>query len=269
MTALVSARSLSYAIGGKTLVDNVSLDLEAGSLTAILGPNGAGKTTLLRMLTGELKPTGGSVWMGDETLHAIPAWRLATRRAVMTQAASVTFPFTCYEVVRIAMQSPRRKAASTNVMDETIVEAMAAADVLHLAGRFYHTLSGGEQQRVQFARAICQLKSSAQYGARQILYLDEPTSNLDLRHQLMLISAARTLAAGGLAVCAILHDVNLACSHVDTVVMMKAGRAVASGRPADIIDRATIRDVFDVDILVSEVPPPGRPYVLPFTRSVG
>jgi iron complex transport system ATP-binding protein len=155
------------------------------------------------------------------------------------------------------------------MMDETIVEAMAIADVLHLADRFYHTLSGGEQQRVQFARAICQLKSSAQFGARQVLYLDEPTSNLDLRHQLMLIAAARSLAAGGLAVCAILHDVNLACSNVDTIVMMKAGRAVASGKPADIVDRATIRDVFDVDILVSEAPPAGTPYVLPFTPRLG
>ena len=269
MTALVSARSLTYAIGGRKLVDDVSLDLEAGSLTAILGPNGAGKTTLLRMLTGELKPTSGSVRMGDETLQQIPAWRLATRRAVMTQAASVTFPFTCYEVVRIAMQSPRRKKASASVMDETIVEAMAAADVLHLVDRFYHTLSGGEQQRVQFARAICQLKSSTQFGAGQVLFLDEPTSNLDLRHQLMLIATARTLAAGGLAVCAILHDVNLACSTVDTIVMMKAGRAVASGKPADIVDRATIRDVFDVDILVSEAPPAGTPYVLPFTPRLG
>jgi iron complex transport system ATP-binding protein len=206
--------------------------------------------------------------MADETLNQIPAWRLATRRAVMTQATSVTFPFSCYEVVRIAMQSPRRQA-SAKMMDETIVEAMAIADVLHLADRFYHTLSGGEQQRVQFARAICQLKSSAQFGARQVLYLDEPTSNLDLRHQLMLIAAARSLAVGGLAVCAILHDVNLACSNVDTIVMMKAGRAVASGKPADIVDRATIRDVFDVDILVSEAPPAGTPYVLPFTPRLG
>jgi iron complex transport system ATP-binding protein len=268
MTAIVSARSLSYAISGKTLVDNVSLDLEAGSITAILGPNGAGKTTLLRMLTGELKPTSGCVQMGDETLQQIPSWRLATRRAVMTQATSVTFPFSCYEVVRIAMQTPRRKT-SANMMDETIVGAMAIADVLHLADRFYHTLSGGEQQRVQFARAICQLKSSAQFGMPQVLYLDEPTSNLDLKHQLMLIAAARTLAAGGLAVCAILHDVNLACSNVDTIVMMKAGRAVASGKPADIVDRATIRDVFDVDILVSEAPPAGTPYVLPFTQRLG
>ncbi|MDF2118828.1 heme ABC transporter ATP-binding protein [Roseiarcaceae bacterium H3SJ34-1] len=269
MTALVSARSLSYAIGGKTLVDDVSLDLEAGLLTAILGPNGAGKTTLLRMLTGELKPTIGSVRMGDETLHTIPAWRLATRRAVMTQATSVTFPFTCYEVVRIAMQSPRRKAASASAMDDTVVEAMAVADVLHLADRFYHTLSGGEQQRVQFARAVCQLKSSAQFGMPQVLYLDEPTSNLDLRHQLMLIAAARTLATAGLAVCAILHDVNLACSHVDRIVMMKSGRAVASGRPAAIVDRSTVRNVFDVDILVCEPPPAGTPYVLPFTQRPG
>jgi iron complex transport system ATP-binding protein len=269
MTAIVSARSLTYAIGGKTLVEDVSLDLEAGSLTAILGPNGAGKTTLLRMLTGELKPTSGSVRMGDETLQQIPAWRLATRRAVMTQATSVTFPFTCYEVVRIAVQAPRRKGASAGLTDDTIVEALAIADVLHLADRFYHTLSGGEQQRVQFARAICQLKSSAQFGMPQVLYLDEPTSNLDLRHQLMLIEAARALAAGGLAVCAILHDVNLACSNVDTIVMMKAGSAVASGRPADIVDRATIRDVFDVDILVSEAPPAGMPYVLPFNQRPG
>lgn len=260
--AVIAGRGLGFSAGGRALVEDATLDLVPGRTTILIGPNGAGKSTLLKLMTGEAKPSTGSVLVESEPLHAVPAWRLACQRSVMAQHARLAFPFSVYEVVSLgvdgigrAMPRPRREAL--------IAECLAAAGVLDLAARRYQTLSGGEQQRVQFARVLCQLHAGSSVAGRQALFLDEPIASLDLCHQLALLDMARSIAARGVAVLIVLHDLNLAVTYADHLVVMDRGRIIAQGAPAATLDDALLRQVFRVDLSLSRAPAPGLPFLLP------
>ncbi|MBN9444501.1 MAG: heme ABC transporter ATP-binding protein [Bosea sp.] len=259
---LLSGRQLCFAAGGRMLVSDASLDLEPGATTILIGPNGAGKSTLLKLLTGELAPAAGSVHCADEALGTVPAWRLACLRAVMAQHSRLAFPFSVYEVARLGVDGIGR--ALTRQRREAIVaEALAAAGVLDLAGRRYQTLSGGEQQRVQFARVLCQLEAGRSVAERQVLFLDEPIASLDLCHQLALLDMARSIAGRGVAVLIVLHDLNLAVTYADHLVVMDRGRIIAQGPPAETLDDALLQQVFRVGLSLSRAPAPGLPFLLP------
>lgn len=263
MGPVVDAQHTSYRVGGAKLVDDTTLSLFPGELMVIVGPNGAGKSTLLKLLTGEIKPTAGSVQYGASPIDQLPAWRLACQRAVMAQAARLAFPFTVYEVVRLGVDGVGR-AKSREVVNTLVAEALAQADVMHLAARSYQTLSGGEQQRVQFARVLGQLRAGRSVAERQVLFLDEPIASLDLCHQFDLLDTARALAKTGVAVLAVLHDLNLAITYADRLVVMKEGCIVAQGPPADIVSAALLAEVFAVSLPVSFTN--GLPSILPQTR---
>jgi iron complex transport system ATP-binding protein len=261
-SAIVEGRNLSYRASGRALVEDASLALPAGRLTVLVGPNGAGKSTLLKLLSGELAPAAGEVRLGAEPLSAIPGWRLACRRAVMAQQTRLAFPFTVYEVARLGVDGVGR-ALTRSARAALIGQGLEAAGVLELAARAYQSLSGGEQQRVQFARALCQLEAGASLGESQALFLDEPVANLDLCHQLALLDRARALAARGVAVLAVLHDLNLAAAYADTLVAMDNGRIVARGAPGQVLKDALLAGVFKVDLALGRLPPPGLPFLLP------
>lgn len=261
-SSILSGRNLGFRAGGRALVADASLDLRPGSTTILIGPNGAGKSTLLKLLTGELASASGSVRIGDEALAAIPVWRLACLRAVMAQHSRLAFPFNVYEVARLGVDGIGR--ALTRQRREAIVaESLTAAGVLDLAGRRYQTLSGGEQQRVQFARVLCQLEAGRSVSERQALFLDEPIASLDLCHQLALLDMARSIAARGVAVLVVLHDLNLAVTYADHLVVMDRGRVIAQGKPAETLDDALLQQVFRVGLSLSRAPAPGLPFLLP------
>ena len=259
---IVRVEAVSLSIGRKTLVDAASLTLEAGHLTVLIGPNGAGKSSLLKLMTGESVPSSGRVFHGGEALPGIPGWRLAACRAVMAQSESLSFPFTVLDVVRMGQDGVGR-GLSISERSAIIEAALGAADVLHLAGRRYQTLSGGERQRAQFARALCQLEAGRSLRLPQALYLDEPVSSLDLSHQLALLDQVKRLTSNGLAVLCVLHDLNMAISFADRLVMMKDGRVVADGAPGVIATPASIASVFSVDPALIEALPDGTPSILP------
>ncbi len=261
-TPILSGRELGFNAGGRALVAGASLDLAPGSTTILIGPNGAGKSTLLKLLTGELAPATGDVRIADEALGAVPAWRLACLRAVMAQHARLAFPFSVYEVARLGVDGVGR-ALKRQRREAIVAESLAAAGVLELAGRRYQTLSGGEQQRVQFARVLCQLEAGRSVAARQALFLDEPIASLDLCHQLALLDMARNIAARGVAVLVVLHDLNLAVTYADHLVVMDRGRIIAQGPPAKTLDDALLQQVFRVDLSLSRAPAPGLPFLLP------
>jgi len=259
---LVQARGLSFSAGGRALVRDATLALEPGSTTILIGPNGAGKSTLLKLMTGEAKPSGGEIRFDGEALAAIPAWRLACQRAVMAQHARLVFPFSVYEVASLGVDGIGR-AMTRLRRDALIGECLAAAGVLEMAGRAYQTLSGGEQQRVQFARVLCQIEAGRSVASRQALFLDEPIASLDLCHQLALLDMARAVAARGVAVLIVLHDLNLAVTYADHLVVMDQGQIIAQGAPAKTLDDALLRQVFKVDLSLSRAPVPGLPFLLP------
>ncbi|MDP3545965.1 MAG: heme ABC transporter ATP-binding protein [Phreatobacter sp.] len=262
MTLLLEAEGVGIAYGRHKPVDQVSLALRAGEMMVIVGPNGAGKTTLMKLLTGELTPAEGAIRLDGEPLDAIPAWKLASQRAVMAQASRLAFPFSVAEVVRIGIDSVGR-ALPRGERERIIAEALAAADIGHLAGRSYQTLSGGEQQRVQFARTFAQLKAGRRATERQVLFLDEPVANLDLSHQIALMESAARLARAGVGVIAVLHDLNLAATFADHVAVMNRGRLQALGAAGIVITRTMVRDVFGVDLCREAPVPGGLPVVLP------
>jgi len=257
MTAVVTATGISLEAAGRTILVPTDLALAAGELTVVIGPNGAGKSTLLRVLAGEIAPASGTVLYGGTPVAAMPPWRLAAKRAVLPQSAQLAFPFTVAEVVRLGLDGAGNAAERMDMMRR----ALAAADVAHLAGRNYQTLSGGEQQRVQFARVLGQLMVGGRREKHLALFLDEPVASLDLRHQLGLLEHARRLAGEGVAVLAILHDLNLAAAYGDRLVVMKAGAVFADGSPEKVLTDALLRDVFNVQLNVGAVP--ATPFVLP------
>ena len=262
MSAPIEGAAIGYAVDGRALVQDVMLRVESGGLTVIVGPNGAGKSTLVRMLTGELRPSVGAALCLGEPVGRIPGWRLACQRAVLPQASRLAFPFTVRQIARIGQDGVGR-GLSARDRSALVGQALARADVGHLADRSYQTLSGGEQQRTQFARVLAQLAAGRTVVDRQAIILDEPIASLDLRHQLALLDHATALAADGVAVLAVLHDLNLAAAFADEIVVMAGGRVVAAGVPVAVLNDAILSGVFGLDLKVGQTPADGRPFVLP------
>jgi iron complex transport system ATP-binding protein len=259
---MLAATDLRVALGGRAVVDRVSLTVRPGEVLAVLGPNGAGKSTLLRALSGVARPQAGTVSLDGMPLPAWTPRALARRRAVLPQETQLSFPFRVHEVVMLG-RSPHVGACRSSDHLRAIDAAMRATDVAHLADRAYPTLSGGERQRVQLARALAQIwqpSGSAEADARYLL-LDEPTNNLDLRHQNEVLSAARRLAADGVGVLAILHDINLAATFADRICLLKDGRVVAEGPTASVIDEAPLAQTFNVSVTVLRHPSLPTPHI--------
>ncbi|EWY38013.1 hemin ABC transporter ATP-binding protein [Skermanella stibiiresistens SB22] len=258
---MIRASNVSLRRGGKALVDGVSLDLTPGTLTAVLGPNGAGKSSLVRLLSGEVAPDGGSVTLDGRPLAEWDPGDLARRRAVLSQAVTLSFPLRVGEVAMLG-RAPHR-SRRTHAENVRIVErALVAADAIHLAGRSYPSLSGGEQQRVQFARVLAQLDDPAETSARHLI-LDEPTASLDIRHQAQLLGLAHGLTRRGWAVLAVLHDPNLAAVHADTIVLMRGGRVLETGTPWSVMTPEALSATFDHPVLVSRRTDLDRPLIVP------
>ena len=261
---MITARNLTVALSGKTIVHGVSLEAKAGQLTAIVGPNGSGKTTMMKAVAGEL-PSKGEITINGHALAALEPWQLAVKRAVLPQAATIAFPFTVREIVRLGLTvGPNRHAER---IDAITAEALAAVDLAGFAGRFYQELSGGEQQRVQLARVLSQIWEPVLDGEPCFLILDEPVSALDIRHQLTIMTLARRYCAGGGGVIAVMHDLNLTAMFADHMVMMKSGRIERAGPPAEVMTDDAMEAVFGCRMRINGVPATGVPFVLPHTAS--
>jgi iron complex transport system ATP-binding protein len=248
---MMRAESVTVRIGRKRLLDGVDAEIRPGRVTALIGPNGAGKSTLISLLSGERRPDGGHVALDGLPMTSWPALALARRRAVLLQSTALDFAFTVEEVVELGRLP---FAGTTRQLDDerAIAAACRLAGVDGFRARSYQTLSGGEKQRVQFARALAQLwqrgETDGPNGAARYLLLDEPTSALDLRHQRIVLDAARRLAGEGVGVLAALHDLNLAAAFADDVVMLRDGRVVAAGPTAEVMTETLLGRCFDTPI---------------------
>jgi iron complex transport system ATP-binding protein len=261
-TPILSAKHLTYRVPGRVIVNDASVELTSGRIAIIVGPNGAGKSTLLKLLTGEWRPHAGKVELRGERLDAFEPWRLACIRAVLPQSSAVALPFTVREIAGFGLEGVGRPLSRAH-KDAALERALETADATHLADHSIQNLSGGERQRVHFARILCQLVAGRPIAERQLLFLDEPTANLDLSHQLDLLDSVAALAANGAAVVAIIHDLNLAAAYADELIVLDQGQIVASGAPADILTSALLSKVFRLGIKVGETPSDGTPFILP------
>lgn len=258
---MIEARDVSVAIGGKRIVTDVDFTARPGEIAAIVGPNGSGKTTFLKALSGDL-PFSGTVDINGRDLAAMKPVEAATARAVLPQATTLSFPFTVREVVRLGLVGGR-SGVLPGENERLPEQALARVDLDGFAGRFYQELSGGEQQRVQLARVLCQVWAPVLDGKPRYLFLDEPVSSLDIKHQLIIMNIARDFARRGGGVIAILHDLNLTAMYADRVFVMHCGRLAADGSPQEVLSDDLIEKVFDCRLRVGVLPAANMPFVLP------
>jgi iron complex transport system ATP-binding protein len=257
MNTVLEASQLSMTVGRATLLDCVDLGIRGGEALAIVGPNGAGKSTLLRLLSADLMPSAGAVRLQGRDLRAYAPAELALRRAMLSQHVTVSFPFTVHEIVAMGCGGTSG-AASRALVDSAIDEVGLDA----LRDRELPTLSGGEQQRAHLARVLVQLTCGERIHGPGILLLDEPTSSLDLRHQIALVEIAQRRARNGTAVVAVLHDLNLAVRFADRIVVLDHGKVAADGTPDETISSEIVRRTFEIDVVVERTSE-GLPFVLP------
>ncbi|MFE3589788.1 heme ABC transporter ATP-binding protein [Streptomyces niveus] len=234
----------------------VDLVVRAGEVLVLVGPNGAGKSTLLAALAADLDATGtsGRVRIGDRPAHDWSAPELALRRAVLPQAATLSFPFPVEEVVRMG-RTPWAGTAAADEDDAAVADAMAATEVTGFARRPFSALSGGERARVALARVLAQ--------RAPLLLLDEPTAALDLRHQELVLRVCRARATAGDAVVVVLHDLGLAAAHADRAAVLHEGRVVADGPPAEVFGGELLSRVYRQPVEVFPHPRTGTPLVIP------
>jgi iron complex transport system ATP-binding protein len=262
---MISARDICVSLGGKPIIRNVSLMARPGAVTVIVGPNGSGKTTMVRALSGDVVHSG-EVRINGRDCGRLQAWQMAAMRAVLPQSTNLSFPFTVREIVGLGLTGGRsgipahRQAGAPE-------RALERVDLAGFGGRFYQELSGGEQQRVQLARVLCQVWEPVLDGDPRWLFLDEPVSSLDIRHQLIIMEIAADFARRGGGVLAVLHDLNLTAMFADQVILMDRGRIVETGTPGVVFRDELVERVFGCALKVSTLPPLGMPYILP--QSVG
>ncbi|WOO42639.1 heme ABC transporter ATP-binding protein [Rubellicoccus peritrichatus] len=248
---MIAAKNISYAYGTKQVLDDVSLSIEAGTITAIIGPNGAGKSTLLNIMTGAIEASSGSILLDEKSLKSFGAADLACRRAVLPQSSKLGFNFTVREVVEMGRMPHLDRHEKDSGVD-IVGLAMEATDISALEERHYLTLSGGERQRVDLARVLAQIWPDKESGSTAYLFLDEPTNNLDISHQHAVLEAGKKMASQGLGVCCVLHDLNLALNYTDCTLLLKQGRVFAQGKTEETMTRKILGEVFGVDVSVIE-----------------
>ena len=254
MTSL-SATAVTAAYGPRVVLRECSFAMRSGEIVAVVGPNGAGKSTLLRVLAGLLRPTAGAVALDGQDLTTLSRSAIARRIAVVPQIFDTLFPFTVREVVALGRTARLGSFGRASPDDVAAIErATADLELGALASRRIDRLSGGERQRAVLAMALAQ--------ETEVLLLDEPTVHLDPAHQIATLDLIRSLAAKrNLAVCAVLHDLNLASTFASRIVVLADGRVARDGTPAEVLSADLVRTVFGdgLDVVARD----GHPAVLP------
>lgn len=252
---MLHVHNLSVTVGGKTILREISLQARPGQLTALLGANGAGKSTLLRTVSGNITPQHGRVLWNTVDVLALPPRQRARLIAVLPQQSTLPPGFTVREVVHMGRTPYLNFLGQPGPRDEDIVyRALEQAQAAHLANRAVETLSGGEAQRVLLARALAQ--------QTPILLLDEPTTWLDLQHQMHLLTLLRDLAtAENLTVLLVLHDLNLALRFADHAVLLHQGRVLTAGAPTAVLSPNQVAAAYGWPVTRFEVA--GQPVLLP------
>ncbi|MBN1575003.1 MAG: ABC transporter ATP-binding protein [Chitinispirillaceae bacterium] len=238
----VRVEGLEFGYNAHPVISGMSLDINRGDVVAVVGRNGAGKSTLLKCINHLLTPIKGTVFINEENVAAMSLRQRARRFGYLSQRSEQLFPVTVFDVV-LAGRYPHSPVRFTRRDEEITAEVLTMLELDEFAHRQFNRLSGGEQQQVLIARALVQ-------GA-EVLLFDEPTNNLDLRHQLQIMRLIRSVACDKTITSILaIHDMNLASSFADTIIMLHKGAIFAAGTPSEVFTATTIGEVFGVEVKI-------------------
>ena len=255
-TISICVKDVSYAVGAKEILKGVSLTLEPGDLLGIVGPNGAGKSTLLKTIVRILKPTSGEIRLSGIEINDIPARQLAKEIAFVPQDTDFSFPFSVLDVVLMGRAPYISRLSLESSRDyETVTECLTVVDMDGFEQRFVTNLSGGEKQLVAIARALAQEPT--------FMLLDEPTSYLDIHHQLTIMGLLKRLSQEQKGIAVVLHDLKLAHRFCNKIILLDSGRAVAFGSPEGVLNAENISKVFNVKVIKTTHPLTGQIIIEP------
>jgi ABC-type cobalamin/Fe3+-siderophores transport system ATPase subunit len=253
---VVKTKNLDWDYNGTKVLENISIDIRFGTFTGILGPNGAGKTTLLKQILNLLPVEKDSILIRGIDIKTYSRKELARIEAYVPQSVKFDFSFTVEQVVLMGRTPFLGRFERESSKDMGIAEwAMKETGVLELRNKLITQLSGGELQRVIIARALTQEPI--------LLALDEPTSHLDIHHQINILSILRTLAKReGLTIVAVLHDINHALEYCDNLFLMDKGKIVNSGSPENVITPKLMKDIYNLNVKITKNPFTGKSYMV-------
>ena len=249
----LSLKSVSLKLDNRQILKDVSLEINEGDIVSVIGPNGAGKSTLLNVLTGDISPDSGDIIYDNKQLNKISIQERAFTRSVMSQMQTLVFNFNVKDVVEMGWLQRGNSDFSSNFT--MAFEAVTSeCNVHNLVHRKFNSLSGGEQRRVHFARTLLQLWRPSQSNDPRYLLLDEPTANLDLSSEMLLMNILKARATSNVGILVILHDLNLASHFADKIAIMKDGEIKAFGKPKEIMTDDFLTSIYEVPIKVKYEP---------------
>lgn len=254
---MLKVEGVTYEIRKRAIVKDITLTIRPGEFVALLGANGAGKSTLLKMISGETKPSRGTIELYNRSLYTYSPEQLAPLKATLSQHNSVNMAFCCREIVMMG-RYPYHKSKPSRLDEQVVDETMDICGVTTLAERPYIQLSGGEQQRVQLARILAQLWDQG----KGLILLDEPIAGLDMLYQQQTMAIIKALSSKGYMVLAALHEINLAAQYADRIFMMKNGRRWNDGTPCEVLNTFNIYAVYEVEVDIVVNPRTLTPYVI-------
>ena len=248
---MLEARNVTFSIGKKDLVKDLSYTFYPGKCYMLCGPNGAGKSTLLKLLSLQLKPGKGEINYNGSKVNYKKKTDYAKTRAVLSQNIEISFAMEVEEVIMMG-RYPHFQVNPTRRDKEICDEIIAFQDLEKFRKRNFLTLSGGEKQRVQFARVLAQIWEMPASGDR-VLLLDEPISALDIKYQFDFLQKMKELQNDRTILIAILHDLNLCLNYADELLLLKDGNLFASGIPKTVLSSSNIHDVFHIETKIHDV----------------
>lgn len=257
---MLKTENIQYSIGAKKILNNINVEFIPGEFNMILGPNGSGKSSFLKIFSGEINKYEGAVFYDDKKIAHFKKEVLAKQRAVMSQQPELSFPLMVEEVVMMGRYP--HFTFNPNKKDIDICnQVMERMNLIPFKERNYLTLSGGEKQRVQYARVLAQIWEKPASGFRY-LFLDEPLNSLDINYQQEFLQIAKEFTKDDTVLVAVMHDINLAVQYADKLFFFKEGELMAHGKPNDILTSALIKNVFDVKATLINNPLTNNPLVI-------
>ncbi len=253
--AILSAKNIEVSLGDKRIIKDLSVDIMPNRIVSIIGPNGSGKTTLLRALSRNIKLSNGEVYLQGENIHLIKSKNVAKKLAVLSQSYVCPSDITVRDLISYGRFAHKKWWSGSSKEDENIVDwALERTNMEHLTKRKMHTLSGGERQRAWIAMAISQKP--------EVLLLDEPTTYLDICHQVELLELVESLnKEDGITIVMVLHDINQAARYSNELLVMKDGEVIDKGEPSEVVNKNTLKKVFGIDAEIFVHEKTKRPFI--------